>query len=93
MVATKATGPSAQMTWIRGGPPALDGQAIRAALQGSLARLGTDYIDLYQLHWPDRCCAIHSMHASLACVCTHCATLLPCCATCMAGNTPEAVLL
>ena len=65
MVATKATGPSAQMTWIRGGPPALDGRAIRAALHGSLARLGTDYIDLYQLHWPDRCAGSPSMQAAI----------------------------
>ena len=55
IVATKVTGPSGQMPWIRGGPPALDAAAIRAGITGSLQRLGTDYIDLYQLHWPDRC--------------------------------------
>ncbi|KAG0601491.1 hypothetical protein M758_11G115800 [Ceratodon purpureus] len=54
VVATKATGPSGQMTWIRGGPSSLDGRNIREAIDGSLKRLGTDYIDLYQLHWPDR---------------------------------------
>jgi aryl-alcohol dehydrogenase-like predicted oxidoreductase len=43
------------MTWIRGGPHSLDASNITAALDSSLARLGTDYVDLYQLHWPDRC--------------------------------------
>eukprot|EP00850_Spirogloea_muscicola_P000923 SM000003S11168 [mRNA] locus=s3:1322521:1325105:- [translate_table: standard] len=54
IIATKVTGPSGQMPWIRGGPPALSGAGIRAALDGSLARLRTDYVDLYQTHWPDR---------------------------------------
>jgi hypothetical protein len=55
IVATKAAGPSGQMAWIRGGPHRLDAANIAAALDGSLRRLGTDYVDLYQLHWPDRC--------------------------------------
>ncbi|BBN20432.1 hypothetical protein MPTK1_8g18990 [Marchantia polymorpha subsp. ruderalis] len=54
LVATKATGPSGQMTWIRGGPTSLDSKNIEQAIDGSLKRLGCDYIDLYQLHWPDR---------------------------------------
>jgi hypothetical protein len=54
VIATKATGPSGQMTWIRGGPHNLDRKNIMAAIDGSLQRLQMDYIDLYQLHWPDR---------------------------------------
>lgn len=49
-IATKITGPS-QM--VRDGAP-YDGAAIRAAIDGSLRRLQTDRIDLYQLHWPVR---------------------------------------
>ena len=58
VVATKVTGPSGQMTWIRDGPAVLDRKAIASAVDGSLARLRTDYIDLYQLHWPDRCACV-----------------------------------
>ncbi|MFZ5484276.1 MAG: NADP(H)-dependent aldo-keto reductase [Pseudomonadota bacterium] len=54
VLATKVAGPNRNMPWIRGGPKALDRANIRAAVEGSLARLRTDTIDLYQLHWPDR---------------------------------------
>ncbi|CAK9175872.1 unnamed protein product [Ilex paraguariensis] len=52
--ATKVCGPSGQMTWIRDGPTSLDARNITIAIDNSLLRLQTDYIDLYQIHWPDR---------------------------------------
>ena len=54
VVATKVSGPS-QFEWIRGGErPRLNRSHIRSAIQSSLQRLQCDYVDLYQLHWPER---------------------------------------
>ncbi len=52
ILATKVSGPG--LSWIRGGGLQYTKENISNALQGSLKRLQTDYIDLYQLHWPER---------------------------------------
>lgn len=59
VLATKVAGPSGQMNWIRGGPESLDAANITDAIDNSLLRLRTDYIDLYQIHWPDRFLCSH----------------------------------
>lgn len=53
VLATKVAGPSRGMPWIREGTGMTQAD-ILASCEGSLRRLRTDVIDLYQIHWPER---------------------------------------
>lgn len=53
-IASKIAGPSQGGSHIRDGKTCFTAPEISSALDGSLKRLQSDYIDLYQLHWPQR---------------------------------------
>ena len=53
VIATKIAGPARGFSWLRGGPK-VDKTHIASAIESSLQRLNTEYVDLYQIHWPDR---------------------------------------
>jgi aryl-alcohol dehydrogenase-like predicted oxidoreductase len=59
----RAEGP--HLPWLRDGATAVDRAQVTAACEGSLRRLGTDYIDIYQPHWPDRKTPIEAQRDAL----------------------------
>lgn len=53
VIATKITGPNPGLSYIRN-PLNFSNESIDIAIENNLKRLRTDYIDIYQLHWPER---------------------------------------
>ncbi len=66
IIATKTVGRTTGSTWFRDSneDSKLDLPNIREAVEKSLRRLKTDYIDLYQIHWPDRALTLFGAHPS-----------------------------
>lgn len=64
ILASKIAGPG--LPWVRDGQNQIDRENITKAVEGSLKRLQTDYIDLYQLHWPNRGSYHFSQHWNYA---------------------------
>lgn len=54
IIATKIAGPGRSLKWVRDGAQEIKKDNVKQAVENSLKRLQTDYIDLYQIHWPDR---------------------------------------
>ncbi len=53
VIASKVAGPG-RRDWVRGGRTELTRENVTGAVNDSLKRLQTDYLDLYQIHWPGR---------------------------------------
>mgnify|MGYP003327000174 FL=1 len=64
IIATKVAG--AASGWfvppVRHGLTAIDRHHVEAAVEGSLQRMGIDYLDLYQVHWPDTVVPLSLIH-------------------------------